>query len=106
MARIRLEQHKHSDMITLHQEGSPGLTIHEGDLSFLLRALTEVDCREVLYSGRIGVTTSGKTIIMYNLERGARVHCVVMDRAQATRFVKSVQTRLSDTLNAYSPYTR
>lgn len=108
MSKITVKHFPEDFAVRINQEGMPGLTINEGYLSLLVRALKDPKYRNIYYLGTFRVREESKSIIIDTVDRRvARADVVyrtllIFPLEKSARLVEAIETQLSYVLSEYS----
>lgn len=102
MAKVKVTKDEEKYKIIFTQEGLPGISCHEGDLFRVIRAIRDIEYRNYCYGGKIGVSNSGKSVILYDLLRGKHRTCIQLTELQAKKLADALDKAYADVINSYS----
>lgn len=106
MIPVKVRHDAENMIMTLTQEGYPGLTIHEGDLRTLLDAITYEDCQEIFYNGRFRVHQEKRNVILTLFDSTSKAvpwkACVVLSKKQASTLVSKLESAFDALLREYN----
>lgn len=102
MLKVSAKHDPETAWVWITQEENIGIRLHESDIFTLLRALRKTEHQNILYSGRFGVYLDKKSVILYDLLRGQRRTCVVLEKEQATRLAAALETSYKSIIESYS----
>lgn len=102
MSKISISRDEETYWVTITQQGSRGLKLHDSDLFGVIRAIRDEEYQNVCYNGRFGVSRDKKSVILYDLHRGKNRTCLTLTLDQANRFAKALESSFSEVINSYS----
>lgn len=102
MSKITISRDEDNYWVTISQQGSLGILLHDSDLFGVIRAIRNEEYQNVCYNGRFGVSKDKKSVILYDLHRGKNRTCLTLSLDQASRFAKALESSFSEVINSYS----
>ena len=102
MAKLRVSFSEEKSSFTVNQEGQRGFTFSEGYLSYLISGLTDTKTVHAYRGGQFGIECKPRSVILYVLDRGKQLDCVVMSHSQASKLAVALSKKYDHILNSYT----
>lgn len=99
---ISLKYLEEQEYFKITQEGMPGVSFPEFYLGKVLRAIKDETYQNQCYQGKIGVSSTPRSVILYSYKGADRVDGVVMTKDQAHRFLQAVTERYKALISLYA----
>jgi len=103
--KITITRNEERYWVFINQEENLGIKMHEADLFDLIRSIRDTKFRNILYSGRFGVSGDKKSVIIFDYFHGKRRTCITLTIEQATRFSHALESSFEEEINSYSYHT-
>lgn len=102
MLKVSAKHDPETAWVWISQEENIGVRLHESDIFTLLRALRKTEHQNIFYSGRFGVYSEKKSVILYDLLRGQRRACIVLEKEQSIRLADALEASYKPIIESYS----